>query len=125
MAVPRFCWRLRIGGSVDRSGEGGGEGVEQIAQQGSRPASIHPRQDHVRTRQEDLGTPANYAWEYGSTPLLTRPPAAIYSWGSHWPPASAGNPASSPTTPGRPRQLTLAIAHEAQLFGVSPAIYRW
>jgi hypothetical protein len=28
MAVPRFCWRLRIGGSVDRSGEGGGEGVE-------------------------------------------------------------------------------------------------
>src|SRR6266545_251168 len=79
MAVPRFCWRLRIGGSVDRSGEGGGEGVEQIAQQGSRPTSIHPRQDHVRSRQEDLGTPANYAWEYGRTrcsPVLQPPSIA-------------------------------------------------
>jgi hypothetical protein len=32
-----------------------------------RPGSIHPIQDHVRSRQEGLGTPANYAWEFGRT----------------------------------------------------------
>jgi hypothetical protein len=57
-----------------------GEG-RRSSSRAAGPASIHPIQDHVRTRQEDLGTPANYAWEYGR-PLLASPPAAIYSWGS-------------------------------------------
>src|SRR5712691_1693906 len=41
------------------------------------------RQDHVRSRQKDLGTAANYVWEFERTRCPNQLSAAIYSWGSH------------------------------------------
>ncbi|MFC5831857.1 hypothetical protein [Nonomuraea insulae] len=47
----------------------------------SRGQWDHPdHQDHVRSRQENLGTPANKTWESVPLRMLAPPPAAIYSW---------------------------------------------
>ena len=74
MAVPRFCWRLlRIGGSVNRSGEAGGQSA-CLDPPETRSCTEPPRRPG-NSRQLRLGIQHN--------PLLGSLPVAINSWGSH------------------------------------------
>src|ERR1700730_4680932 len=73
MAVPSCCWRLGGAGSLvwgaNRFGERGREGAER----GTATCRGHSScQDHVRSRQEDLGTAATMP---GDSRELAAPPS--------------------------------------------------
>src|SRR6266511_1991870 len=118
MAVSRFCWRLRIGGSVDRSGGGEASGVELIS--GPRLARSPGEGRRSRSRAAGLSRSTPYKIMYGP---------AKKTW--ELPPTTPGNTAVPRCLPvlqppsiagGRTgRQLRLVIRLPRQLHLGGPA----